>query len=173
MDRQLITYIFRFILLVLTQVFVLNNIQFSGILNPYIYVYFLIVLPVDFRPTVGLIVGFLLGLTMDMFCQTLGMHTIAATFAAYCRPYVLTYMAPRDGYEFSRVPGVRQMGWLWFLTYAAIIVFLHHFVLFFIEMFRVTGILLTLGKSLGSSLMSMSIIIVIQLIFARSGNSYE
>ena len=85
MDRLIIRYILQFVLLVLVQVLLLNNIAFSGILNPYLYVYFLIILPVDFRPTLGLIIGFLLGLSIDLFSQTLGMHTIATTFAAFCR----------------------------------------------------------------------------------------
>ena len=100
MDRQLITISFRFIGLVLLQILVLNNIQFSSILNPFLYVYLIIVLPVDFRPSIALLLGFLLGLSVDVFCQTLGMHTIATTFAAFCRPYILLYMSPRDGYGF-------------------------------------------------------------------------
>ncbi|MEZ4720324.1 MAG: rod shape-determining protein MreD [Flavobacteriales bacterium] len=168
MDRIVLQNIVRFLLLVIVQVLILNNIQFLGIINPYLYIYLLLVLPVDFSPNGGLFVGFLLGLTLDLFCQTLGMHTIATTFAAYCRPYIMRYMAPRDGYEFSRVPGIRQMGWLWFITYSAVVIFLHHFVLFFVEMFRMSGFWLTLGKSLGSTFMTLTLVLIVQMLFVSS-----
>ena len=168
MNREILTNIVRFILLVLVQIMLLNNVQFSGLLNPYIYIYFLLVLPVDFSPNGGLILAFVLGLTVDLFSQTLGMHTIASVFLAYGRPFVLRYMAPRDGYEFTRTISIRQMGWLWFLTFTGIMVFLHHFVLFFIETFRMSGLGFTIGKAIGSSLLTLSIIIVIQLLFTRA-----
>lgn len=176
MDREIISHIIRFIGLILVQVLILNNIQFGGILNPYLYIYFILVLPVDFPPNIGLILAFLMGLTIDLFCQTLGMHTIATLFAAYCRPFVMRYMAPRDGYEFSRVPGIRHMGWLWFITYAGILIFLHHFVLFFVETFRMSGLLFTLGKSMGSTVMTLALTLILQLLFVRakrSGVGYE
>lgn len=167
MDRQIISHVVRFIALITLQVLVLNNIQFSGLLNPYLYLYFLLVLPVDFSPNVGLVLGFILGFTVDIFCQTLGMHTIATVFASYCRPYVLRYMSPRDGYEFSRTPGIRQMGWLWFITYAGILIALHHFVLFFVESFRMSGLWFTLAKSIGSGALTLLLALIVQMLFAR------
>ena len=176
MGREVIIHIIRFILLVLLQILVLNQVQFTGILNPYLYLYFLLVLPIDFSPNMGLVVGFLLGLTVDIFSQTLGMHTIATVFAAYCRPYALRYMAPRDGYESSRIPGIKQMGWLWFLTYASIIIVFHHFVLFFMESFKMSGLWFTLGKALGSGILTLVLAIIAEMLFARragKGLGYE
>ena len=171
MDRITISLIFRFIALIALQVLILNNVQFSGILNPYLYVYFLLVLPVDFSPNAGLVLGFMLGFIVDIFTQTLGMHTIATTFSAYCRPYILTYMAPRDSYEFARIPGIKQMGWLWFITYSGIIILLHHFVLFFVEMFRMSGLWLTLGKSLGSAVLTLILALALQMLFSSRKSS--
>ncbi len=167
MNRDLLIYIQRFIILVLVQVLLLNNVQFSGLLNPYLYLYFLLLLPVDFSPNFGLILAFFLGLTIDRFSQTLGMHTIATVFAAFARPYILRYMAPRDGYEFSRVPSIRDMGWIWFLTYCGIITFLHHFMLFFVESFKMSGFVFTVSKSLGSTALTIFLVAMVQLLFAR------
>ena len=171
MTRDLISYFIRFSLLIIVQIFLLNNVQFSGLLNPYLYVYFLIVLPVDFSPNIGLLVAFAMGIIIDMFSQTMGMHTISAVFLAYARPYILRYMAPRDGYEFSRNVSIKQMGWLWFLTFSGLMVFLHHFVLFFIESFRMSGLGYTMLKAVGSSLLTLSLIIIVQLLFTRSPKS--
>jgi hypothetical protein len=174
MDRQLITISFRFIGLVLLQILVLNNIQFSSILNPFLYVYLIIVLPVDFRPSIALLLGFLLGLSVDVFCQTLGMHTIATTFAAFCRPYILLYMSPRDGYGFFWQPSVKQLGWFWFMTYSGLMILAHHLTLFLVEMFRMSGIINTLSKTIGSTILTLILILIIQLVFVnRSGSSYE
>ena len=171
MTRDLISYFIRFSLLIIVQIFLLNNVQFSGLLNPYLYVYFLIVLPVDFPPNIGLLVAFAMGIIIDMFSQTMGMHTISAVFLAYARPYILRYMAPRDGYEFSRNVSIKQMGWLWFLTFSGLMVFLHHFVLFFIESFRMSGLGYTMLKAVGSSLLTLTLIIIVQLLFTRSPKS--
>ncbi|MEQ9188080.1 MAG: rod shape-determining protein MreD [Cryomorphaceae bacterium] len=171
MNRELIAHIARFVLLLMIQVFLMNNVQFSGLINPYIYIYFLLVLPVDFSPNAGLLLAFVLGFLVDLFSQTLGMHTIASVFFAYGRPYVLRYMAPRDGYEFTRTISIRQMGWLWFLTFTGIMVFLHHFVLFFIETFRMSGLFFTLGKSISSSFFTVLLIVIIQLLFTRPPKS--
>ncbi|HAQ70377.1 rod shape-determining protein MreD [Salibacteraceae bacterium] len=171
MTRDLISYFIRFSLLIIVQIFLLNNVQFSGLLNPYLYVYFLIVLPVDFSPNIGLFVAFAMGIIIDMFSQTMGMHTISAVFLAYARPYILRYMAPRDGYEFSRNVSIKQMGWLWFLTFSGLMVFLHHFVLFFIESFRMSGLGYTMLKAVGSSLLTLTLIIIVQLLFTRSPKS--
>ena len=171
MTRDLISYFIRFSLLIIVQIFLLNNVQFSGLLNPYLYVYFLIVLPVDFSPNIGLFVAFAMGIIIDMFSQTMGMHTISAVFLAYARPYILRYMAPRDGYEFSRNVSIKQMGWLWFLTFSGLMVFLHHFVLFFTESFRMSGLGYTMLKAVGSSLLTLTLIIIVQLLFTRSPKS--
>ncbi len=171
MNSNLLSYLVSLVLLLALQILVLNNIQISGFLNPFLYIYLIIVLPVSF-PRIGvLFMGFGLGLALDVFHQTLGMHAVATTFLAYCRPFILQYMAPRDGYEFSRVPGIRDMGYLWFGTYAAIMVFLHHFMLFFIEAFRLSGFWFTLGKVIGSTLLTFLLVLVVQLLFSgRASN---
>jgi rod shape-determining protein MreD len=176
MTREVLSYIVRFALLIIVQIALLNNVQFSGLLNPYLYVYFLIVLPVDFPPNMGLVLAFAMGIIIDLFSQTMGMHTISAVFLAYARPYILRYMAPRDGYEFSRNVSIKQMGWLWFLTFSGLMVFLHHFVLFFIESFRMSGLGNTLLKAVGSSMLTLLLIVIVQLLFTRtpkSGLGYE
>lgn len=171
MTRDIFSYIIHFLLLIIVQIVLLNNVQFSGLLNPYLYIYLLIILPVDFPPNAGLFLAFAMGIIIDIFSQTLGMHTISAVFLAYARPYILRNMAPRDGYEFSRNVSIKQMGWLWFLTFSGIMVFLHHFVLFFIESFRMSGLGYTLLKAMGSSLLTLSLIVVVQLLFTRSPKS--
>lgn len=169
MTRDVFALILRFAVIMSIQVFVLGNVQIGGMLNPYLYVYLIIFLPLDFSPNGGLLFAFTTGLIIDIFSQTLGMHIISSVFLAYSRLYVLQYMAPRDGYEFTRTISLKKMGWLWFFTYTGILVFLHHFILFFIESFRMSGLGFTIMKALGSSVLTLLLVLVVQLLFAPQG----
>ncbi len=77
--------IFRFILLVLLQVLVLNNIQFMGYINPYLYILFILSLPYQTPKWFVLLLGFRLGLTIDVCSNTMGMHAFATVFVAFLR----------------------------------------------------------------------------------------
>ena len=127
--------ILRFIILVLVQVLIFNNIDLSGYINPYIYVLFILLLPFETPGWLLLVLGFLLGLSIDIFQDSLGVHIVATVFMAFLRPSVLKIIAPRDGYESGTYPRVYYYGSSWFLKYAAILIFAHHLVLFYIEIF--------------------------------------
>ena len=155
----------RFIALVFFQVLILNNIELGGYLNPFLYVLFILMLPFDTPEWLVLIFGFVLGLTIDMFADTLGMHASATVFLAFSRKYILRVMAPRDGYETSFRPSIRKMGLQWFLIYSSILVFIHHFVLFYMEWFRFTDLLYTFMKIILSSVFTLMLMLITQFIF--------
>lgn len=156
---------FRFVFLILFQVLILNNIQLSGYLNPFLYVLFLLMLPFEMADWVVLLLGFLLGIMLDMFTDTLGMHTTACVFMAFMRKNVLRFMSPREGYESGKNPNFRDMGISWFLIYSGILVSAHHFILFFFEAFRLTDFFYTLLKIIFSALFTLTAILITQLLF--------
>ncbi len=156
--------IFRFVVLVLVQVLVLNNIQVSGYLVPYIYPLFILLLPFETPRWLLLILGFTLGITMDLFTETPGMHAAATVLMAYIRPWVLGMSAPRDGYEARTF---HYYGFQWFLRYAVILVLAHHLVLFYVEVFRFSEFFSTLMRVLLSSLMSIVLIMLSQYFIYR------
>jgi len=80
--NRLPIYIFRFIILVLLQIFIFSQIQFSNLINPYFYVLFVLLLPFDMPRSAMLLMAFFLGLTIDLFSNTLGMHAAACTWMA-------------------------------------------------------------------------------------------
>jgi hypothetical protein len=100
--------------------------------------------------------------------DTMGMNAAASVFVAFCRPLLLKVMAPRDGYEPETSPSIKDMGFQWFLTYSAILVFLHHLVLFSIESGRLNEIFFILLKVIISFILSITLIIIIQYLFAGS-----
>jgi rod shape-determining protein MreD len=159
--------IIRFVILLLLQVMVLNNIQISGYVIPYVYVLFILLLPFETPGWLLLLSGFALGLSVDMFAHTLGMHTAATVFMAFLRLHILQAIAPRDGYEAGSFPRIFYYGFNWFLKYTLILVFAHHFVLFFIEVFRVSDFFSTLIRVILSSILSVFLIILSQYFIFR------
>ncbi len=159
--------IFRFIVLILVQILIFNNIELGGYLNPYIYVLFIILLPFETPNWMLLVSGFALGLTMDIFSETLGMHTSASVLAAYVRPMALSMFAPRDGYESGSFPRVHYYGFVWFLQYSLVLVFAHHMLLFLTEMFRAQDIMHILARIILSSIFSVSLICLSQYFVFR------
>lgn len=157
----------NFIFLVLLQVLILNNIEFSGFINPYFYILFLILLPFQTSKWLLLVAAFLLGLSVDLFSHTLGMHAFASLAVAFVRPYLLEFIAPRDGYEVGTKPGIQFFGYEWFIKYAVIMVFIHHFTLFYIETFKFQLFFSTLLRVILSSIFTLVLIILSQLLTIR------
>lgn len=167
MIKRLPRNIIRFVILVLLQALVFNNIQLSGYLNPYIYTLFILLLPFETPGWLVILTGFFLGFSVDIFSETMGMHTAATTLMAYLRPMALSMVAPRDGYEAGSFPRVSYYGIAWFLQYSLILVFAHHTVLFFIELFSFEDLFRVLLRIILSTLFSVSLICMSQYLVFR------
>jgi len=156
-----------FLILVFVQSLLLNNIEFNGLINPYLYVLFILMQPFELPAWILLFMGFSMGISIDLFRHTLGMHTAATVLMAFARPYILSVISPRDGYG----PGTKQTvfyyGFIWYLKYAAILVLIHHFSLFYIEVFRISDFFQTFSRVILSSIFSVAMLIICQYIFFR------
>lgn len=159
--------ILRFFMLVLVQVLIFSNIEIGGYLTPYVYIIFIILLPFETPRWIALLLGFFLGFSIDVFAETMGMHTAATVFLAYIRPYVLSGIAPRDGYETGTFPRVFYYGLPWFIKYTSILVFAHHIMLFYIEMFSFQDFFYTLIRVILSALFSIALIVSSQFFIFR------
>jgi rod shape-determining protein MreD len=159
--------IFRFLAIVLVQILVFNNIEISSYINPYVYILFIILLPFETPRSITLLLGFLLGITLDIFSETMGMHTAATIFIAYLRPFVLSIFAPREGYEKGTYPRVYYFGLSWFIKYTSVLVIAHHIMLFFIEMFSMHDFFATLFRIILSAVASIAIITISQFFVFR------
>jgi rod shape-determining protein MreD len=156
-----------FILLLLLQVLLFNNIEFSGYVNPYVYIMFILLLPFEIPAWLILVLSFVTGLIIDIFSGTPGMHSSATVLAGFSRPYVLRVISPRDGYEPGEDPSMVFYGFRWFLIYTSIIVLIHHTALFYLEVFRFTDFFRTLLRVLLSSLFTVTFILLFE--FIRKG----
>ncbi len=142
---------------------VLNNIQLGGYLNPYLYIMFILALPFNTPKWLLLILAFALGIGVDLFSSTMGMHTMSLVFMAFLRPSVLKVIAPRDGYDTNQTPGIQDFDFRWYLIYVSILTFAHHFVLFYIEVFRFSDFFFTFSKVIVSSLFTILLLLISQL----------
>jgi len=160
MINSILRYTIIFIVLILLQVLLFNNIQFSGYVNPYVYVMLILLLPVEISSWVLLFVSFFTGLTVDFFSGTLGMHAGATVAAGFVRPYILRFISPRDGYEAGAKPSMMIYGFRWFMLYTILIVVIHHFILFYLEVFRFADFFRTFLRVILSSLFSVTFILL-------------
>lgn len=167
MNSGIFKYIGSWIILVLLQVLLLNHIQISGYVNPYLYVLFILILPFNIPNYLLLILGFALGLNIDIFTNTLGMHAAATTFLAFIRPFVINLISSRDVLELNQFPRISELGFSWFLRYATILVLLHHVFLFFIEVFTFTAFFHTLFRCLLSSALTIVLILISQYMTSK------
>jgi rod shape-determining protein MreD len=156
-----------FILLIMVQVLLFNNIQFSGYVNPYVYIMFILLLPVEIPAWLLLVLSFATGGIIDFYSGSPGMHSSATVLAGFVRPYILRVISPRDGYEPGSEPSMIIYGFRWFFTYTILIVLVHHIALFYLEVFRFTGFFRTMLRVLFSSLFSITFILLIE--FYRRG----
>jgi hypothetical protein len=166
--NQLITKsILRFVLLVIFQVLILNNINIGGFINPYLYVLFILLLPIQTPGWFLLLTSFFIGLSVDMFTHTPGLHAAASTFMAFLRPGILNLLLRNKEFEADTEPGIKEYGFVWFLAYSSILVFFHHLLLFYLEVFRFTEFFLTLSRVFVSSLVTLVLVILSQYLFIR------
>jgi len=168
MLNNVLKNILRFVVLITVQVLVLDNIQLSGYINPYLYVLFILMLPFEIPGWALLLLCLATGLTMDMFTDTAGMHAGATVFMGFVRPYLLKLISPRDGYEFGTFPSIKYYGLNWFLTYSAILIVLHHLALFYLEVFRFSEFFRTFFRAIASSVFTLILVIISQYLFTGS-----
>lgn len=155
-------------MLILLQVFLFNNIHAGNVFHPYFYIIFILLMPFETPGVLLLSLSFLLGLSIDLFVGTVGMHAAACVLMAFTRPSVLKVIAPRDGYEAGTFPRVNYYGIGWFLKYTLILVFTHHLALFYIEVFEFEHFFLTLSRAILSTLLTTAIIVISQFLVFRN-----
>lgn len=167
MIRMLFKYLMQFAVLVLAQVLIFNNIDFSGYINPYIYILFVLLLPFNTPKLIFLLSSFTLGLLIDLFMGTPGVHSSATLLMAFSRPAVMAMYSPREGYQTGTYPRLQQFGMEWFMKYTVTLVLLHHFTLFYLEVFTFHHFFSTFLRALLSALLTSLLIIFSQFFIFR------
>jgi len=164
-SNQILTIFGRFVILVLLQVIVLNNINLVGYINPYIYILFIVLYPLDGNKTTLIFLSFLLGLSIDIFENSGGVHAAASVFIAYVRDFVLKYSFGVS-YEYNNVK-LNKATVSEKITYLGSIILFHHIILFSLEIFSFNHMLLLLKSTLFSGVFSFILIYGSIVLFSR------
>ncbi|QQX77034.1 MULTISPECIES: rod shape-determining protein MreD [Aequorivita] len=167
-NSDILINIVRFVLLVFLQVLLLNNVNLAGYINPYLYILFILLYPLDGNKGLLIFLSFLLGLSIDIFEDSGGVHAAACAFIAYIRPVVLKYSFGVS-YEYNSVK-IKKADPMERLTYIASLVFMHHFVMFSLEIFSFKHILLLLKSTFFSALFTIIVVMCTMILFNRKSS---
>lgn len=161
--EKILTRIAWFMVLVLVQVLLLNNIYLFGWATPFVYVYYLLIIDKDIDRNVLMVIAFFLGLSVDLFSNTPGISASASVLIAFMRPSLLRLFSPRDEYE-DFEPSIYTLGVWAFVRYALIAVLIHHTALFFLEAFSLEHLGQLLLRILCSALLTMVLIMAVEFV---------
>lgn len=165
MTNRIVANIVRFIALVLLQVLIIRNINLGTYFIMLPYVLIIISLPFETPRLLILGLSFLVGITIDMFYSTPGLHASACTIMGFARYYVLKFISPREGYDVVVQPTIDDMGLEWFIKYAGVLILVHHFMFFFLEVFRFDEFFRTFFRAIFSSIGTFLMAYLIQFLF--------
>lgn len=166
---SLLKNIIRLALFLLVQILILNEVPpLHQFITPYLYFLFVLWLPFGISRLSITIIGFLTGLLLDMFTNTPGLHAAACTLIAYIRPSILNLLLAQEASEeVNKEPSIGTMGWGPYLFYVFTLTFIHHFYLVLIEWLQFGNFTFFIGKVFFTSLMSMLLIFLTELIMNR------
>ncbi|WP_348813005.1 rod shape-determining protein MreD [Flavobacterium maritimum] len=159
MNSTLLVNIFRFILLLAVQIIVFNNMNFFGFVSPFPYVLFIILYPVNGNKSGLLIASFLLGLVMDMFSNSGGIHATSCLALAFYRPYLFKFSFGLS-YEYQTVK-LNDVLTPERFSFILLSVLIHHLVLFVLEAFQFSFIWDILLRTALSTIFTIIICIII------------
>ncbi|RYF20970.1 MAG: rod shape-determining protein MreD [Flavobacteriales bacterium] len=162
--RVILINIFRWLVLLFVQIFLLRNMAFYNLSTPFIYVLFLLVLPFGTPNLLLYVIAFITGLTLDAFYDTLGVHTSACVALVFVRILFISVSLNREAVD-EPEPSLGNMGFKWFSLYAVLCTFVHHLVLFFLEAFKLTELGYTLGRTLLSVIFTLFTVLLVEFIF--------
>ena len=159
--NKTIQHIVRFFILIAIQVLLLNNVQISGYLNPYVYILFIMLLPPKMPKAIVLVLAFVMGFTIDLFSDSFGIHTAASVLLAYVRPSILSLVSIKGGEDLEAI-SIKQLRFSRFFTYSGIMCLIHNFTLFYLDAFRLNEFFDTFVRALFSTVISLLLILMIE-----------
>ncbi len=169
--NQVVKYIISFFLITLFQVLILKRIDINFNRFQYfhliIYPLFMMILPIRTPKSLMVVIGFFLGLFIDFFYDSPGVHACAASLTAFLRSYVLKIIEPNEGYNTTAIPSIRTFTLGGFFIYASILLLVHLLVYFSLEAFSFIFIGEILLRTIFSFIISIILLMLIQLIFSR------
>ncbi len=166
MNSAVIMSFVRFFLLLSAQIIIFNNIDLFGYINPFPYILFILLFPVNGNKQLLIVTSFLLGITMDLFSNSGGVHAAACLILAYARPYIFKF-AFGVSYEYQTIK-INDVLTPERFSFLLVSVVIHHFTLFILEVFQLSSLWDILLRTIIGTLFTLLICILLIYIFKPS-----
>ncbi len=169
MNALILRNFFRFIFLFALQVLVFRNLNLGGIgfnyVSIWVYPLALMLVPMSSPTALNILLGFIYGLLVDNYYDTIGMHASAGVFVGFIRNWLLDSIEPSGGYKENISPTKKHLGFGWFLRFASVMLFLHCFWFFSVEAFTFVYIKDILLRTLSSFMASIIFVLIYMFVF--------
>ena len=150
-----------FLWTIFIQIFILNNIQLSGYINPYYYLIFILYIPSKYPKFTILLLSFLIGFVIDLFSQSYGIHAFTSVLIAYLKiVWTSKIAASKDTEELIEINNLSISD---FITLSCYFILIHHFTLFFLERLNLYEIASILSSTIASSIFTLFLFIIHKL----------
>ncbi|MDA9575703.1 rod shape-determining protein MreD [Flavobacteriaceae bacterium] len=165
MNSILFSNMVRFIMLILLQVFICNQMNFLGNINPYIYILFILLYPISTNRFSFIFVSFCLGLIIDIFLDSGGAHAAASVSIAYIRPLFLKFSFGA-AYEYQAIK-FKDSEFLQRIVYFALLILIHHLILFAFVIFDASKINLMISRAISSGVFTLFLTLILHSLFSQ------
>lgn len=166
MIRNLPSHIVRLIVYILLQVLIFKQIAFFDVAFSFVYVLGLLLLPIELGHLTMIGVGFLTGLTVDLFYNTQGIQAAACVLIMFVRPYYFR-QTTRGRYDPGMELNIREMGFNWFVVFNLPLIFIHHLVVFYAESGSTNLFFYTFSKAFFSSIFTFMVALIFQYLLTK------
>lgn len=167
MNNLIIRNIFRFIVLIVLQLIILNKVYMGGFINPMLYILFILMLPSRMGKIPMLLVAFVAGLSVDVSCNMLGFHACAATVTAMCRITFAERIITRNEDVSIDTPSIFTISPQYFIYYATLLTFIYTFLYYSLEIFSWSDLWRILLSSVLSTIVTVLLMLIWQVVFIR------
>ena len=144
--------------MMILQVLLFDQLQLLGVCHPYIYILCLLMMPITLPHSADMFIGAAAGLIMDVFCNSMGVHTAACILIMFVRPYLIGALV-NDKDRLNEQISLRALGMEALLRYVVIMVVIHHLTVFLLAAWSWAHIGFVLIETIVSSIITISIII--------------
>lgn len=169
MTKTAFNFILLFIALVLAQAVIFNHLVLFGCAVPIVFLFMLVRLPMSIAPTAMIVIGFFLGLSVDIFSDTLGMNSLACTILAFMRRPIFHFLAPHEDDIMTIQPSPISMGLPSFVKYLLTMTGVYCFMVFAIESFGFFHPLILLLRMATSTIYTFLLLYALSSINLRPG----
>lgn len=167
---NILSYVGYFFLFFILQIIFFRNVILFEHALCFIYIGYVLMLPIDIKPIPLILIAFGFGLLMDSFFDTIGINAFVCVFVAYVRPYILKTLTPGGGYDAMTEISISYMGFVWFVKYAALTIFIHHFIFFTLEAWDLSLFFTIMLRSFLSTLFTLFVLVLLQYLIKRTDN---